>query len=80
MVPVEVGREPGDHWNAEPVHVIGELGQIGAVDAGVDQDQAFVPAHRDGVAPDPLALSDPHAIGYLVQHRMMLSGTSTPAQ
>ena len=80
MVPVEVRREPGDHWNAEPVHVIGELGQIGAVDAGVDQDQAFVPAHRDGVAPDPLALSDPHAIGYLVQHRMMLSGTSTPAQ
>ena len=39
VVPVQMGREPGDHRNAEPVHVIGELVQIGTIDAGIDQDQ-----------------------------------------
>jgi hypothetical protein len=33
-----MGGKPGDHWNAEPVHVIGELVQIGTVDARIDQD------------------------------------------
>jgi hypothetical protein len=38
-----MGGEPGDHRNAEPVHVIGELVQLGTVDAGIDQDQPIVP-------------------------------------
>ena len=67
MVPVGMGGEPGDHRNAEVVHVIGELVQIGTVDAGIDQDQPIFPAHHDGIAPDPFALSDPDAVGHLTQ-------------
>src|SRR5262249_29698419 len=59
VVPVGMGGEPGDHWDAEPVHVIGELVELGTVDAGVDQDQPALPTHHDGVAPDPLALPPP---------------------
>ena len=44
-----MGGEPGDHRKAEPVQVIGELVQIGAIDAGIDQDQPTLPAHRDGI-------------------------------
>jgi hypothetical protein len=40
--------EPGDHRNAEPVQVIGQLVQIGTINAGINQDQPIVPAHRDG--------------------------------
>ena len=69
-----MGGEPGDHRNAEPVHVVGELVQVGTVDAGIDQDQPGLPAHHDGVAPDPLALPDPDAVGHLIQHRLTLSG------
>ena len=68
-----MGGEPGDHRKAEPVHVVGELVQLGTVDAGIDQDQPAVPAHHDGIAPDPLALPDPDAVGHLVQHRLTLS-------
>ena len=71
-----MGGEPGDHRKPEPVQVIGELIQIGAVDAGIDQDQPIVPAHHGGVAPDPLALADPDAVGHLSQHRPTLSGVS----
>jgi hypothetical protein len=45
-----MGRKPGDHWDAELVQVIGELVQIGTVDAGIDQDQPTLPAHREGIA------------------------------
>jgi hypothetical protein len=76
VVPVGMGGEPGDHRNAESVHVIGELVQIGTVDAGIDQDQPTIPAHHDGIAPDPLALPDPDAVGHLIQHRFTLSGVS----
>ena len=75
-----MGGEPGNHPKAEPIQVIGELVQIGTIDAGIDQDQPTLPAHRDGIAPDPRALTDPDAIGHLIQHRLTLSGTSTPAQ
>ena len=34
---------------------------------------ARVAAHHDGVAPDPLALPDPDAVGHLVQHRSTLA-------
>jgi hypothetical protein len=74
VVPVRMGGEPGDHRNAEPVHVIGELVQIGTGDAGIDQDQPTLPAHRDGIAPDPRALPDPDAVGHLIQHRIIWSG------
>ena len=74
-----MGGEPGDHRNAEPVHVIGEPVQIGTVDAGIDQDQPTLPAHHDGIAPDPLALPDPDAVGHLIQHRFTLSGVSPGA-
>ena len=67
VVPVGMGGEPGDHRNAEPVHVIGELVQLGAIDAGIDQDQPILPAHRDGIGPDPLALPDPDAVSHLIQ-------------
>src|SRR4051812_50173448 len=49
VVPMGMRGEPGDHRNAEPVHVIGELVQIGTVDAGIDQDQPTLPAHHDGI-------------------------------
>ena len=68
VVPVAVGGEPGDHRDAERLHVIGELVEIGTIDAGIDQDQPIVPAHRDGIAPHPLALTDPDAVGHLTQH------------
>ena len=45
VVPVGMGGEPGDHRNAEPVQVIGELVQLGTIDAGIDQDQPILPAH-----------------------------------
>jgi hypothetical protein len=73
VVPVGMGGEPGDHWNAEPAHVIGQLVKIGAVDAGIDQDQPTLPAHHDRIAPDPRALPDPDAVGHLSQHRFTLS-------
>src|SRR5262249_41196346 len=56
--------------NAEPVYVIGELVEIGTVNAGIDQDQPTLPTHHDGVAPYPLALPDPDAVGHLIQHLM----------
>ena len=62
-----MGREPGDHRDAEPVQVIGELVQLGTFDAGIDQDQPIIRAHHDGVGPDPLALPDPDAVGHLFQ-------------
>jgi len=71
-----MGGEPGDHREAEPVQVIGELVQLRAIDAGIDQDQPTLPAHRDGIAPDPRALPDPDAVGHLMQHRFSLSGAS----
>ena len=64
------------HRKAQPVHVIGELVQIRTVDAGIDQDQPTLPAHHGGIAPDPLALPDPDAVGHLIQHRFTLSGIS----
>jgi hypothetical protein len=67
VVPVGMGGELGDHRNAEPVQVIGELVQLGAIDAGIDQDQPILPAHRDGIGPDPLALPDPDAVSHLIQ-------------
>jgi len=77
VVPVGMGGEPGDHRNAEPVHepvqVIGELVQLGTIDAGIDQDQPTLSAHHDGIAPDPRALPDPDALGHLIQHRFTLS-------
>jgi hypothetical protein len=66
--------EPGDHRNAEPVQVIGELVQIRTIDARIDQDQPTLPAHRDGIAQDPLALPDPDTVGYLIQHGFTVSG------
>ena len=63
-----MGGEPGDHRKAKPVQVIGELVQIGTINAGIDQDQPTLPAHHDGIAPDPLALTDPDAVGHLIQH------------
>ena len=62
-----MGGEPGDHRNAEPVQVIRELVQLGTMDAGIDQDQPILPAHHDGIGPDPLALPDPDAVGHLIQ-------------
>jgi hypothetical protein len=76
VVPVGMGGEPGDHRNAEPVQVIRELGQLGTVDAGIDQDQPILPAHHDGIGPDPLTLPDPDAVGHFSQHRFTLSSIS----
>lgn len=67
VVPVRMGAEPGDHRDVQLVHRVGELVQLGAVDAGIDDDQSLVPAHHDGIAPDPLALPDPDAVGHLTQ-------------
>ncbi|HYN63931.1 MAG TPA: hypothetical protein VES36_04950, partial [Candidatus Limnocylindrales bacterium] len=39
-----------------------------------------LPAHRDGIAPDPPALPDPDAVAHLIQHRLTLSGISALAQ
>src|SRR5580704_5038946 len=72
VVPVGMGGEPGDHRNTEPVQVIGELLQIGPIDARIDQDQPVLPAHRDGIAHDPRALPDPDTVGHLIQHRLTL--------
>ena len=80
VVPVGMGGEPGDHRNAEPVQVIGELVQIRTIDAGIDQDQPTLPAHHDGIGPDPRTLPDPDTVGHLSQHRFNLSGISPPAQ
>jgi hypothetical protein len=63
-----MGGEPGGHRNAEPVHIVGELAEIGTVDAGIDQDQPTLPAHHNRVTPNPLALPDPDAVGHLIQH------------
>ena len=71
-----MGGEPGDHREAEPVDVIGELVQVGTVDTGIDQDQPTLAAHHDGIAPDPRALPDPDAVGHLIQHRVTVSGGS----
>lgn len=67
VVPVRMGAEPGDHRDVQLVHRVGELVQLGAFDAGIDDDQSLVPAHHDGIAPDPLALPDPDAVGHLTQ-------------
>jgi hypothetical protein len=37
-----VSGEPGDHREAEPVHVVSEVGRLGTVDAGVDQQHGGV--------------------------------------
>lgn len=75
VVPVGMGGE-SRHRDAELVQVIGELVQLGAVDAGIDQDQPILPAHDDGIGPDPLALPDPDAVGHLIQHGFTLLGIS----
>ena len=76
VVPVGMRGEARDHRKTEPVQVIGELGQVGPVDPGIDQDHPIVTAYDDGIAPDPLALPDPDAVGHFVQHRLTLSGVS----
>jgi hypothetical protein len=76
MIPVGMGREPRDHRNAQPVQVIGELVQIGTIDAGIDQDQPTLAAHHDGIAPDPRTLPHPDTVGHLSQRRITLSGPS----
>ncbi|GHF14193.1 hypothetical protein GCM10014715_82040 [Streptomyces spiralis] len=38
-----MGAKAGDHRNAEPAHVIGELIQLRAMDARIDQDQSIPP-------------------------------------
>jgi len=43
VVPVGVGAEAGHHLEAEAVHLIGERVELGAVDAGVDQDSPSSP-------------------------------------
>lgn len=53
VVPMGMGAEPGDYGNAEPVEFIGELAQLGTIDTRIDQDQPTVPAHHDGIGPDP---------------------------
>ena len=80
VVPVGMGGEPGDHRNAEPVHVIGELVQLGSIDAGIDQDQPVLRAHHDGIGPDPLALPDPDAVGHLIQLAHLHSNRSFSVQ
>src|SRR5206468_6718378 len=57
--------------------VIGELVQIGTIDAGIDQDQPTLRTHRDGIAPDPRALPDPDAVGHLIQ--LVQHGAPLPA-
>jgi hypothetical protein len=42
----------------------------------IDQDQPILPAHHDGIGPDPLTLPDPDAVGHFSQHRFTLSGIS----
>ncbi len=64
-----MGGEAGDHRDVEPVKVVGELVKVGAVDARIDEDQAILSAHHDGIAPDPLALPHPDTVGYLVKHQ-----------
>ena len=71
VVPVGMSGEPGDHRNAEQVQVIGELVQLGTIDAGIDKDQPILCAHHDGIGPAPLALPDPDAVGDLIQHRLV---------
>ena len=78
MVPVGMGGEPRDDRNAEPVQLIGELVELGTLNAGIDQNQPILPAHHDGIGPDPRTLADPDAVGHLSQHRFTLSGTSAP--
>src|SRR3954466_7646779 len=39
------------------------------MDAGIDHDQPVVPADHNRIGPDPLALTDPDAVGHLIQHR-----------
>src|ERR1700733_8045818 len=80
VVPVGMGGEPGEHRNAEPVQVIGELVQLRTIDAGIDQNQPILPAHDDGIGPDPRALPDPDPVGHVSQHRFTVSGMSPAAQ
>ncbi len=77
VVPVGMGGEPGDHGHAELAHVVGQLIQLRAIDAGIDQDQPVGAAHDDGIGPDPRALSYPDAVGHLSQHRLILSSTAS---
>ena len=41
--------------------------QLGTIDAGIDQDEPILPAHRNGIGRDPLALPDSDAVGHLIQ-------------
>jgi hypothetical protein len=48
--------EPGDHRDAWPVHVIGELVELKTFDAGIDQDQPIIRALSIAShAPTPIA-------------------------
>ena|GEM_PF-2403831 len=78
VVPVGMGGEPGDYRNAESPQVIGELVQLGTIDARIDQDQPILPAHDDGIRPDPLTLPDPDAVGHFSQHRFHSTGDTHP--
>ena len=56
VVPVGVGGEPGDHRDAEPVQVIGELVPLGAIDAGIDRINPSSPRTTMELVQAPLPL------------------------
>ena len=76
VVPVGMGGEGGDHRQPARLQVVGDAGELGSGDAGIDEQRAVVAADDDRVALDALALMDEHAVGDLLQHGRAHAGST----
>ena len=73
MVPMRMGGEPGHDPQTQLPGIVGELIEIGAVHARIDQQQPFRSDDGNRVAQAEFALANEHAGGDLGQHRPSLS-------
>ena len=76
VVPVRVCREAQHHAPRRVTQVVGQAVQLGAGDAGVDEQHAVRALHHHGVALHELALVDQHAPRDLDQHRARCPASS----
>src|SRR5215472_8617032 len=65
-------RQAGDDVQPGGIQIVSQLFQVSAGDTWVDQQHTAVAHHGDGIAADPLALTDPDSFRDLGQHASLL--------
>jgi hypothetical protein len=74
MIKMRMRREPSNHRNPEPLHIISKPTQLGPANPRIDENQPVLPAYHSGITPNPPTLPYPNPITHLLQHPPNLSG------